>query len=116
MAKSAMNLQDSFLNQVRKDGSEVKVLLLDGTQIKGQVKGFDSFTLIVQSKGIQSLIYKHAIAQMVSPRLPSRREAATPPEPKEAREAPKEAKQDPKKPPGFNKMDLSSVKLESDSA
>lgn len=60
-----MNLQDSFLNQIRKDGQEIKVVLLDGTVLIGLVKGFDNFTLILNSEGSQHLIYKHAISQMV---------------------------------------------------
>ena len=72
MAKVTMNLQDSFLNQVRKDGSAVEVILVDGTQLVGYVKGFDNFTVIIHHDKKQSLIYKHAIAQMVSEKMPLR--------------------------------------------
>lgn len=70
MSKSAMNLQDSFLNQVRRENSEVRVLLVNGTLLRGVVRGFDNFTLILSNRNGQHLIYKHAIAQIVNHRSP----------------------------------------------
>ncbi len=61
-AKGAVNLQDFFLNQVRKDGIQTTVYLINGFQLKGFVKGFDNFTVILESDGKQMLIYKHAIS------------------------------------------------------
>ena len=73
--KSGINLQDSFLNQVRRENSEVQILLVNGTVLTGVVKGFDNFTVILGSrKGQQHLIYKHAIAQLVAERSAIRRE------------------------------------------
>lgn len=66
MSKAAMNLQDSFLNQVRRENSEVRVLLVNGTLLRGIVKGFDNFTLILNNRNGQHLVYKHAIAQIVT--------------------------------------------------
>ncbi|PKO17620.1 RNA chaperone Hfq [candidate division BRC1 bacterium HGW-BRC1-1] len=67
--KSGMNLQDSFLNQVRREATEVQILLTNGTLLRGMVKGFDNFTLILNTRnGRQNLVYKHAIAQIVSAR------------------------------------------------
>lgn len=74
MSKSAMNLQDSYLNQVRRENSEVRVLLVNGTLLRGVVRGFDNFTLILSNRNGQHLIYKHAIAQIVSHRSPSKPE------------------------------------------
>jgi host factor-I protein len=68
MAKNDMNLQDSFLNQVRKDNAEIQLVLLDGTRLTGLVRGFDNFTVIVNARGQQHLIYKHAISQIISRR------------------------------------------------
>src|SRR5690606_33472350 len=68
MSKAAMNLQDSFLNQVRRENSEVRVLLVNGTLLRGAVKGFDNFTLILNNRNGQHLVYKHAIAQIVTHR------------------------------------------------
>lgn len=69
MTKSGMNLQDSFLNQVRKENTEIMLMLLDGTRLNGFVRGFDNFTVIMNVRGAQHLIYKHAIAQIVSRRI-----------------------------------------------
>ncbi len=66
MTKTVLNLQDSFLNQVRKDGTEVKIVMLDGSVLEGHVKGFDNFTVILSSEGKQYLLYKHAVSQVVT--------------------------------------------------
>ncbi|MGV3488332.1 MAG: RNA chaperone Hfq [Tuberibacillus sp.] len=60
--KQTVNIQDSFLNQLRKDGTFVTVFLLNGFQLKGLVKGFDNFTVLIESEGKQQLIFKHAIS------------------------------------------------------
>ncbi|GGE45760.1 RNA-binding protein Hfq [Pullulanibacillus camelliae] len=60
--KQSVNIQDSFLNQLRKDGTFVTVFLLNGFQLKGLVKGFDNFTVLLESEGKQQLIFKHAIS------------------------------------------------------
>jgi len=62
MTKNQINLQDSFLNQVRKESIPVTIYLINGFQIKGQVRGFDNFTIILDSDGKQQLIYKHAVS------------------------------------------------------
>ena len=62
MLAKTNNLQDYFLNQSRKEGITVVVHLVNGFQIKGTVKGFDNFTVIIESMGKQQLIYKHAIS------------------------------------------------------
>lgn len=62
MTKNQFNLQDAFLNQVRKDKILVTIFLVNGFQIKGIVKGFDNFTVIVEVDGRQKLVYKHAMS------------------------------------------------------
>lgn len=62
MPAKQVNLQDSILNQVRKENIQVSIHLVNGFQIKGFVKGFDNFTVIVDSLGKQQLVYKHAIS------------------------------------------------------
>ena len=69
MSKSVINLQDVFLNQIRKEKLAVTVYMTNGFQLKGFVKGFDNFTVILDSEGKQQLIYKHAIST-VSPVKP----------------------------------------------
>ena len=55
-----MNLQDTFLNEARKE--PVSIFLLSGVQLKGKVKSFDSFTVLLVSENRSQLIYKHAIS------------------------------------------------------
>lgn len=60
--KQAINIQDTFLNQVRKENIPVTVFLLNGFQLRGFVKAFDNFTIVIDSEGKQQLVYKHAIS------------------------------------------------------
>ncbi|SEM49633.1 RNA-binding protein Hfq [Mesobacillus persicus] len=57
-----VNIQDQYLNQLRKDGINVTVFLLNGFQLRGQIKGFDNFTVLFETEGKQQLVYKHAIS------------------------------------------------------
>jgi len=66
--QKTQNLQDSFLNQLRKDKSTVTMFLMNGFQLHGVVKSFDGFTVVLDSDGKQQLIYKHAISTVVPPR------------------------------------------------
>ncbi|WP_010286226.1 RNA chaperone Hfq [Kurthia massiliensis] len=61
MTKPA-NLQDTYLNQLRKNGVYVTVFLLNGFQLKGTIRSYDNFTVLLESEGKQNLIYKHAIS------------------------------------------------------
>ena len=58
----SLNLQDVFLNQARKERMVVTFYLTNGFQFKGVIKGFDGFTVILDSDGKQQLVYKHAIS------------------------------------------------------
>ncbi len=69
MSKPQINLQDAFLNQVRKESIPVTIFLINGFQLKGMVRGFDNFTVILESDGRQLMVYKHAIST-VSPLKP----------------------------------------------
>jgi host factor-I protein len=62
MTTKVINLQDSFLNQVRKENVAVIIYLVNGFQLRGSVKGFDNFTVIIENDGKQQLVYKHAIS------------------------------------------------------
>ena len=62
MNKAVNNLQDIFLNNSRKYKIPVSIFLVNGVQLKGYVKGFDSFTVVLDSEGRQQLVYKHAIS------------------------------------------------------
>lgn len=61
MVKQQNNLQDIFLNGARKNKISVIIYLTNGFQLKGYVKGFDNFTVVLDSEGKQILVYKHAI-------------------------------------------------------
>lgn len=60
--KQQNNLQDIFLNNARKNKITLVIHLLNGFQLKGVVKGFDNFTVILDSDNKQMLIYKHSIS------------------------------------------------------
>ena len=62
MMQKTQNLQDLFLNQARRDRQLVTVFLMNGFQMRGVVRGFDSFTVVIDCEGKQELVYKHAIS------------------------------------------------------
>lgn len=66
--KQQINLQDMFLNHARKERIEVTVFLVNGFQLKGAVKGFDQFIVIMEIDGKQQMIYKHAISTIIPSR------------------------------------------------
>ena len=57
--------QDQFLNQARRERTPLTVFLMNGFQMRGIVRGFDSFTVVLETDGKQQLIYKHAISTLV---------------------------------------------------
>lgn len=63
-----LNLQDVFLNQARREKITVTIYLTNGFQFKGIVRGFDSFTVILDCEGKQNLVYKHAISTIIPTR------------------------------------------------
>lgn len=63
-----INLQDVLLNQLRKEKILVTVFLTNGFQLKGIVKGFDSYVVMLESEGKQQMIYKHAISTLAPSR------------------------------------------------
>ena len=62
------NLQDFFLNQARRERTPVTVFLMNGFQLRGTVRGFDAFVVVVDTDGRQQMIYKHAISTVVPAR------------------------------------------------
>lgn len=57
-----INLQDVFLNTIRKERVEVTVFLTNGYQIKGVIRGYDSFVIMIETDGNQQVVYKHAVS------------------------------------------------------
>jgi len=66
MAFKGIILQDSFLNQIRREQAQVTVHLTNGYQFRGLVKAFDNFVILLEVDKKQIMIYKHAIST-VSP-------------------------------------------------
>ncbi|MBU3159204.1 RNA chaperone Hfq [Clostridium frigoris] len=62
MSKAINNLQDIFLNDARKNKIQVTLYLINGFQLKGNVTGFDTFTVVLNCDGKQMMVYKHAIS------------------------------------------------------
>ena len=63
-----INLQENFLNQARKENVPVTIHLVNGFQIKGMIRGFDQFTVVIDSMGRQQLVFKHAISTITPAR------------------------------------------------
>ena len=63
--QKTQNLQEGFLNRARTDRAAVTVFLVNGFQMRGVVRGFDSFVVLLECDGKQNLIYKHAISTIV---------------------------------------------------
>ncbi len=63
IVKNQINIQDQFLNRVRRDRTRVTVELIGGQKIEGIVMSFDNFSIVLRSEGDQ-LIYKHAISSI----------------------------------------------------
>lgn len=63
--KNLINLQDAFLNTVRREKINIEVLLTNGTILRGNVLGFDNYTIVIETQNKnQRLIYKHAVATL----------------------------------------------------
>jgi host factor-I protein len=62
-----LNLQDTYLNQLRRDKTPVVIYLTNGVRLKGVLKGFDNFVILLKDIS-QSLIYKHAVSTIVPER------------------------------------------------
>ncbi len=65
MAEKQQNLQDVFLNAVRKQKVPVTVFLVNGVKLQGIVTWFDNFCLLLKRDGQVQLVYKHAISTVM---------------------------------------------------
>ena len=63
----SQSLQDNYLNQLRKDKLPVLVYLTNGVRLKGVVKAFDNFVILLKDAN-QQLVYKHAVSTIVPER------------------------------------------------
>jgi len=62
--QKGFNLQDDFLNQLRKEKIPVIIYLMNGVRLKGIIKGFDNFVILLKENTL-SLIYKHSVSTIV---------------------------------------------------
>ena len=60
--QKTLNLQDTFLNYIRREKIPVTLFLMNGFQLRGVVRSFDSFVVLIDADGRQQMIYKHAIS------------------------------------------------------
>jgi host factor-I protein len=65
MDKPAQNIQDSFLNNARKEKGLVTIYLLSGVKLSGRIKSFDKYSLVLETNNQEQLIFKHAISTVV---------------------------------------------------
>jgi host factor-I protein len=62
------NIQDVFLNYVRREKLTVTVRMMDGHEIEGRIKNFDRFAVVLETHGSDQMIFKHAIAGITTPK------------------------------------------------
>ena len=62
------NVQDAFLNNLRKDRVNVTIYLMGGVKLTGKIRSFDKFSLVLESGNLEQLIFKHAISTISVPR------------------------------------------------
>ncbi len=65
MADKANNLQDVFLNTVRKTKTPVTMFLVNGVKLQGMITWFDNFSVLLRRDGHSQLVYKHAISTVM---------------------------------------------------
>jgi len=66
-ATSIPNIQDAFLNLVRRERHVVRIRLMDGVDVEARIKTFDRFAVIIEHDGVDALVFKHAIASITGP-------------------------------------------------
>lgn len=65
-SKTAQNIQDTFLNTVRKDKSQITIYLVSGVKLTGRIRSFDKYSVLLENNSQEQLIFKHAISTVVS--------------------------------------------------
>src|SRR5262249_49709999 len=67
-AQNSQNVQDGFLNNLRRDRVNVTIYLMGGVKLTGKIRSFDKFSLVLESGNLEQLIFKHAISTISVPR------------------------------------------------
>jgi len=68
MDKPLQNIQDAFLNHVRKERLAITILLMGGAKLTGRIKSFDKYALVLENGGQEQLIFKHAVCSVAASR------------------------------------------------
>ncbi|HMH13109.1 MAG TPA: RNA chaperone Hfq [Edaphobacter sp.] len=76
-SKPAQNIQDTFLNTVRKDKSPITIYLVSGVKLTGKIRSFDKYSVLLENNSQEQLIFKHAISTVVSGRAGAHTELRT---------------------------------------
>ena len=66
--KASPNIQDVFLNYVRREKLTVTIRMMDGSELDGRIKNFDRFALVIEQNGVDHMLFKHAIAAIKTPK------------------------------------------------
>lgn len=69
--KPAQNIQDTYLNTVRKDKTPITIYLVSGVKLTGKIRSFDKYSVLLENNSQEQLIFKHAISTVVSNRAGS---------------------------------------------
>ncbi|MBW4026820.1 MAG: RNA chaperone Hfq [Acidobacteria bacterium] len=67
-SKPAQNIQDTYLNTVRKDKTPITIYLVSGVKLTGKIRSFDKYSVLLENNSQEQLIFKHAISTVVSNR------------------------------------------------
>ena len=66
--QNSQNVQDGFLNTIRRDRINVTIYLVGGVKLTGKIRSFDKFSVVLESGNLEQLIFKHAISTISVPR------------------------------------------------
>ena len=66
--KASPNIQDVFLNYIRREKLTVTIRMMDGSELDGRIKNFDRFAVIIEQNGADHMLFKHAIAAIRTPK------------------------------------------------
>jgi host factor-I protein len=67
----SQNIQDVYLNTVRKEKVPVTVFLISGVKLIGKIKGFDKYSVVLEANNQEQLIFKHAISTVTTVKMAS---------------------------------------------
>src|SRR6266581_9703017 len=79
MEKPAQNIQDSFLNNARKDKIVLTIYLMSGVKLSGRIKSFDKYSLVLETNSQEQLIFKHAVSTVVTQKTSHSYASSSPP-------------------------------------